>query len=155
MHIKLTAISVLFACAFVRCAVAADMHPITGADKKFLAEIVEALQSKDSAWIAGHMLYPVSVVVSNRANIVKSKEEFAYILSRELTDSVRAKIAAAAEGPLFKNWQGVMVGDGILWFSEYKHEGDKSWTYGIFAIGNFAFQPKDFFPPKEGANVKG
>jgi hypothetical protein len=74
------------------------------------------------------------------------------ILSRELTDSIRTKIADAAKEPLFKNWQGVMVGDGLLWFSAYKDAGDKPWTYVIFAIGRFAFQPKDFFPPKEGAN---
>src|SRR4051812_48584442 len=124
MRIALTAISILFISIFVRCAVASDMYPITDTDKKFLTEIVSALQKKNSAWIAGHMVYPLSIVVSNRTHIVKSKEEFVHILGRELTDSVRGKITAAAKEPPFKNWQGIMVGDGILWFSEYKAEGD-------------------------------
>jgi hypothetical protein len=152
MRTTLTAILILFAIAFVRCAVAAGAYPVTDADKKFLAEIVGALQKKDTAWLASHMSYPLSVVVSNRTHIVKSQEEFSSILSLELTDSIRTKIIELAKQPLFKNWQGVMVGDGLLWFTEYQRAGDKTSTYGIFAIGNFAFQPKDFFPPKEGAN---
>jgi len=152
MRTTLTAILVLFAFTLVRCVVAADTYPVTDADKKFLAEIVGALQKKDSAWIACHMVYPLSVTVSNRTHTVKSQEEFVPILSCELTDSIHTKIIELAKEPLFKNWQGVMVGDGLLWFTEYQRAGDKSWTYGIFAIGGFAFQQKDFFPPKEGAN---
>ena len=152
MRITLAAILVLLALALPRFVVAADMYPITEADKKFLAEVLDAIHKKDVAWIAGHMSYPLSVTVSNRTYIVKSQKEFAPILSRELTDSIRTKIADAAKEPLFKNWQGVMVGDGLLWFSAYKDAGDKPWTYVIFAVGRFAFQPKDFFPPKEGSN---
>jgi hypothetical protein len=151
MRTTLAAILILFACVVIRCAAAADMYPVTDADRKFLADIVSALQKKDSAWIASRMVYPLSVVVSNRTDIVRSKEEFAPILKRQLTDSVRSKITTSAREHPFKNWQGVMIGDGILWFSEFKHGSDKSWTYGIFAIGGFAFQQKDSFPPKEGA----
>jgi hypothetical protein len=46
-----------------------------------------------------------------------------------------------------------MVGNGILWFSEYSSDEQATWTYGIFAIGNFAFQPKDMFPPSAGTNA--
>lgn len=148
----LTIILVLFACGVVWCAPAADTYPVTDADKKFLADIVGALQKKDTAWIAGHMAYPLSVVVSNRTHIVKSQEEFAPILGRELTDGIRTKIIELAKQPLFKNWQGVMVGDGLVWFADYQRAGDKSGTYGIFAIGHFAFRPKDSFPPKAEAN---
>jgi hypothetical protein len=35
-----------------------------------------------------------------------------------------------------------MVGDGILWFSEYQTKGHDSWKYMISAIGDFAFQAK-------------
>ncbi len=76
------------------------------------------------------------------------------ILARELTESVRARITREANRPLFKNWQGVMVGDGILWFAAFQHEGDKSWRYGIFAIGLFASQPEGALQPKEGANKR-
>jgi hypothetical protein len=34
-----------------------------------------------------------------------------------------------------------MVGDGILWFAEYKHPDGRFWNYGILSISPFAFQP--------------
>ena len=33
-----------------------------------------------------------------------------------------------------------MVGNGILWFTQYAHPGESSWSYGILAVGNFAYQ---------------
>jgi hypothetical protein len=152
MRTTLTAIVVLFAITLNRPVLAADMYPVTDADKRFLSEIVGALQKKDSAWIAAHMVYPLSVVVSNRTRIVKSKEEFAPIVGRQLTDSLRTNIVGLAKEPLFRNWQGSMLGDGVLWFTQYQRAGDKAWTYGIFAFGHFAFQPKDAMQPKHGAN---
>ena len=113
MRTILTAIVVLFVITLVRSVLAADMYPVTDADKRFLSEIVGALQKKDSAWIAAHMAYPLSVVVSNRTRIVRSKEEFAPIVGRQLTDSLRTNIIGLAKEPLFKNWQGATLGDGV------------------------------------------
>ncbi len=152
MRTTLTAVVVLFTTTLVRSVFAADMYPVTDADKRFLSEIVGALQKRDSAWIAAHMVYPLSVVVSNRTRIVKSKEEFAPIVGRQLTDSLRTNIIGLAKEPLFKNWQGAMLGDGVLWFTQYQRAGEKAWTYGIFAFGHFAFQPRDAMQPKHGAN---
>jgi hypothetical protein len=75
------------------------------------------------------------------------KEEFnANLISdpdkkRQLTDKVIAQIAADARRALFKNWQGLMVGDGIVWFTEL---GTSTSTpqpeYILLALGMFAFQ---------------
>ncbi len=142
MHTVLGTILVLLALSRPLSVVAFDFYAVTDADKKFLAEILDAVHKNDVAWIAGHMVYPLSLVASNGTRIVKTKEEFIPILAREFTESVRAKITNDAKKPLFKNWQGLMIGDGILWFSEYKERRDTSWTYGIFSIGHFAAQPK-------------
>ena len=99
MRATLTAILVFFAIALARCVVAADAYPVTDADKKFLAEIVGALQKNDTTWLAGHMNYPLSVVVSNRTHIVKSQAEFASILNRQLTDTIRTTPRAARNPP--------------------------------------------------------
>ena len=152
MRTALAAIAILFATALVGRALAADAYPITDADKRFLSEVVGALQKNDSAWIAAHMVYPLSVVVSHRTRMVRSKEEFAPIVARQLTHSLRTNIIALAKEPLFKNWQGAMVGDGLLWFTQYQSAGHKGWAYGIFAIGHFASQPKDAMQPKQTAN---
>jgi hypothetical protein len=78
---------------------------------------------------------------------MKRESEFTARASRELTDSICAKSIKAAREPLFKNWQGAMVGDGLLWFSECQRQEDKSWKHGIFTMGHFVFQQKDAVRP--------
>src|SRR5438270_8423663 len=102
MRASLTTIVVLCALALSRCVAAADMYPITKGDKKFLAEIVDAVRKKDAAWLASHMVYPLSLLTSNATRIVKTKEEFTPILARKLTESIRSEIAVAATKPPFK-----------------------------------------------------
>jgi hypothetical protein len=129
-----------------------DAYPVTADDKKFLASVVDAINRKDFAWVANHTIYSVSITTSNGTQLVDTSEEFREILSRYLTDSIRAKILDAAKQPLFKNWQGVMIGDGILWFDEYSTNENGPWTYGIAAIGGFAFRPEDWLSSPEGTN---
>ena len=140
-------ILVLCAISLSQCA-AMEMYPITEGDKKFLSEIVEAVRKKDAEWIASRMVYPISLVTSNGTWTVKTKEQFRSILARNLTEFVRAKIVAAAAEPLFKSWRGVMVGDGIIWFSKYEDEQHTASTYGIFALGYFAWQPREDVSPE-------
>ena len=129
------------------CTSASETFPVTESDRNFLHEVLGAISRKDKVWIADHTVYPLSIVARNKTRLVKTKEEFAVVLNRELTESACAKITNAAKQPLFKNWQGVIVGDGILWFSEYRRDEHSSRTYGIFSIGHFALQPKETAKP--------
>jgi len=123
---------------------AGDWYPITLSDQQFLSEVVDAVTRRDMAWIADHMSYPVSVTSNGRRRIVKRKK-FTAVLQREFTDDVRARLLEAAKQPLFKNWQGVMAGDGILWFSEISVDGGLK--HQILALGDFAFQPEESAGP--------
>jgi hypothetical protein len=125
---------------------ALDFYPITSADKAFLSEVVDAIRRKDAAWIADRMAYPVSVVTGKARHVVNDKKEFTPILRRALTRKIRAKLKGDAKKPLFKNWRGVMVGDGILWYSQYSLDSGSTWTYFILAIGDFAFQANEDSP---------
>jgi len=71
---------------------------------------------------------------------VSSEGEFERVLHQKLTKSVSAKIVDAAKKPFFKNWRGVIIGDGDLWFTQYRGDDHGPWTNGILAIGRFAFQ---------------
>jgi hypothetical protein len=133
----------LFITLMVHHVGAMDFYPITSDDTNFLAQVVKAIDKKHTIWIADHMFYPLSVKKSNRTQVVNTKAEFIPILKRELSDSIRARIRKDSKKPLFKNWQGVMAGDGILWFGQLRLEGHISWSYQILAMGNFAYQPED------------
>jgi hypothetical protein len=73
-----------------------DFYPVNETDKNFLAEIVDAVRRNDADWISNHMVYPLSIVARNKTHLVKTKEEFASVLSLEFTKSVQAKIVKAA-----------------------------------------------------------
>jgi hypothetical protein len=143
MRSILTTLLAVFAFSITHGVFASDFYPITKADKKFLAEVVKAVRKKDVRWISQHMVYPLSVTTSNKTRLVETEKEFGEILSRELTDSVLAKMANAAKQPGFKNWRGVMIGDGLLWFSEFGDDAHSPWTQRILAIGHFAYQPRE------------
>lgn len=107
---------------------------------------MQAVKTKNINWIAGHMIYPLSVASNGKTRIVKSKDEFMAIAKQKWTDKICTEILDSAQKPLFKNWKGVMVGDGILWFLEYQSDERSPSQFGITAIGNFAFQPDELKP---------
>ena len=84
-------------------------------------------KKRDAAWIASHTLLPVAVGSGKERRIVKSEMEFRKILERSISLDLAKRMQAAAKDPLFKNWRGVMLGDGILWFSECRESDKKPW----------------------------
>jgi len=120
----------------------ADDYLASSPEKQFLSAITNAVATQNTAWLAEHMVYPVSVVVSNGTQMVKTPDALAKILDQKLTAEIRAKILKAAGEPLFKNWRGIMAGDGILWFSEVQADEHTPGKFGILAIGKIAFQPE-------------
>jgi hypothetical protein len=133
----------LFSLVALMPAVAKSAYDVTASDQRFLSDVIAAVGRKDAAWIAAHSALPIAVVAGNEHRILKKKEEFAEVVARSLTEDLCARIRAEAKKTIFKNWQGVMVGDGILWFTEYRVSKDSPWQYVITAFGDFAFQPKE------------
>lgn len=137
----------LLVAALPICTKAGERYPISLADQQFLSEVVDAVTRRDMGWIADHMRYPISVTSKGRTRIMKRKR-FAAVLHREFTDDVRGRLLEASKRPLFKNWRGVMAGDGILWFSEITADDGLSLTHHrILAVGYFAFQPEESTHP--------
>jgi hypothetical protein len=116
-------------------------YEITPADKEFLADVLAAVEKKDAAWIARHTLLPVAVGSGKERRMVKSEEEFRKVVARALTPEIAERMRTDAKEPLFKNWRGVMLGDGILWFTQRRASEKEPRRYVILAIGDFAFQP--------------
>ncbi len=151
MH-YLVSVFLILAAALSLGANASDFYPVTKGDREFLSEVVKAVTSKDTAWIADHVNYPLSVTTDKGKRLIRGKHEFSVILKRKLTDKVVAEIVEHSKRPLFKNWRGVMVGQGILWFTEYPSGSLPQSKYIVLAIGNFAFQPQSWANPQSGAD---
>lgn len=140
---------VIFVLIAITPAIAKSGYEVTTSDRRFLSEFLKAVERKDTMWIATHSSLPMIVMTDGKRRLVKDEKEFASVLSRMLTADFSARIQSAGKMDLFSNWQGVMVGDGILWFAKVRLSEHSPSRYSILAFGGFAFQPEEAAKPVE------
>ena len=125
-----------------RAAGSGQAYEVSDSDRSFLSAVVAAVDNKDARWIASHTMLPMAVNTSTSRKLVRTESELATLVASLLTDERRSVIQNAATHPLFKNWRGVMAGDGVLWFEEVQTDAGGP-RFLITAFGGFAFQPAD------------
>ena len=92
--------------------------------------------------------FPLRVVTPKKRLVIKNREEFLYNYDHVLTAKVKAKIEDEMSSKcLFANWQGYMVGDGQVWFTEMTSGTLKIITFSI----DEDFSPQH--PPKNSAHA--
>jgi len=106
------------------------------------AAIVLALQAAvradDKDWFVSHMHFPVRYFGKTK-HIIRSKEWFLDHYSTIIGPELKANILAQDPEKHFKNYQGLMVGDGgrNIWFEEFGDPGaDIPSNYEIITINN-------------------
>ena len=131
--ILICSVIMIFACL----SHANDTYPVTESDKDFFSLIQKALLRGDTEWLSQALSsYPFTVNMGNEHIELKSEKDLKKyakkIFNSELKDDVRKQSSES----LFKNWQGVMIGNGDIWFSEMgeKHGTNIVWRYQIIAI---------------------
>ncbi len=82
----------------------------------FLSDLQKAVASDDAAQVAALGRYPVEVVIDKHRRRVRSREELEKLYPHIFTPCLRRVVAAARPEDLFANWQGVMLGQGAIWF---------------------------------------
>lgn len=115
-------------------------YEVPAGDRAFLSEVMTAVEAKDARWLAAHAALPMIVGTGSDQRVVRSNAEFASIMAGLLTAERWAAMKAAAHRPLFKNWRGMMLGDGVLWFDSFAGADNEVPKYLILALGGFAFQ---------------
>lgn len=90
---------------------------VSAADREFLAAVVAAVSRKDAAWIVSHSNQPMADTTHGDRRVLSARE-YRRLVTATLTDPFGARFAAAAREEPFKNYRGVMIGDGLLWFTE-------------------------------------
>lgn len=84
--------------------------------KSFLAELQKAVESSDAAKVARLVQYPVRIIGDGRQIKIAHQSDFIHKYSSIITPKVRAAILAQSAECLFGNYQGMMIGDGQIWF---------------------------------------
>jgi hypothetical protein len=89
--------------------------------RAFLASLTTAVKAGDKQKISAMVQYPLNVNVDKGHRLVRSSSEFVKDYDRFFTPVVVKAIEKQVPECLFANWQGVMIGDGEVWFEEQKN----------------------------------
>lgn len=78
----------------------------------------EAVGEGDKHKVAGMVRYPLLVNRGKRHELIKTSARLMAEYDRVFTAPVRQAIERQSAECLFANWQGVMIGNGEVWFEE-------------------------------------
>ena len=82
----------------------------------FANKFKEAVVNKDRNTVASMILYPTKAILKNKAVIINNEKGFLELYDDIFDKDLNSKIANADTHNMFANYQGVMLGDGEVWF---------------------------------------
>lgn len=85
--------------------------------EKFFDALKKAVGSGDKAAVAAMVDYPFQARISGKAVKIRDQKHFVADYDRIVTGKVKNALAKQTYATLFANWQGVMIGDGEVWFN--------------------------------------
>jgi hypothetical protein len=93
-----------------------NTNVVTIEEKKFLADLVDATKGDNAEWIADRVSYPLTVSINGHRRKIYSRRDFISNFSSIFNENVRHAVIEQRPDDLFKDWSGVMVGSGQVWF---------------------------------------
>jgi len=113
-----------------------SFYPITPSDKALFGQIRNAILTDNIDWLANSVSYPTVLRPGGHEIRVSSKRALKKRAKLFLNEHLKSIVRTQSPDTLFKNWQGVMIGDGEIWFSEVVEKGQKQrgWMFRVIAI---------------------
>jgi hypothetical protein len=97
----------------------------------FLASLKAAVKAQDKRKVAGMARYPLLVNLSKSHKQIRTAAQLIAGYDRLFTSSIREAIEEQTSACLFANWQGVMIGNGEVWFDEQPNGSMKIKTLNV------------------------
>lgn len=88
------------------------------AARAFLVDLQAAVQENDKNKIAGMASYPLNFIRDGKRVRIRDKQTFLARYDTIFNEHVRSAILKQSSHCLFGNYQGEMIGNGEIWFSE-------------------------------------
>ena len=90
----------------------------------FIAELQSAIRDDDKDWLADHLHLPVNYFGKTK-RVISSKEWFLKYYATIIGPELKANVLKQDPNSYFKNYQGVIVGDGgrNIWPDDFGDEG--------------------------------
>ena len=86
--------------------------------EKFFRNLQEAVAKDDRAKVASMISYPITVMIGGRKVKLRRRADLLRRYNFVVNRKVRRAVAKQKAEDLFVNWQGVMIGDGEIWFNQ-------------------------------------
>src|SRR5690606_13007889 len=83
----------------------------------FFDALKKAVAADDKAAVAAMVDYPFQARINGKAVKLRDKAHFIADYDKIVTAKIKEAVARQTYATLFANWQGVMIGDGEVWFS--------------------------------------
>lgn len=84
---------------------------------QFFEHLQKAVAADDKAAVAALVDYPFQARINGKAVKLRDAAHFVADYDKIVTAKVKHAVAGQTYETLFANWQGVMIGDGEVWFS--------------------------------------
>jgi hypothetical protein len=111
-------------------------NSVTAADKDFFRQIRRAILVDDVEWLSKAMSYPAVLDTSTGKVKLRNANDFKKHAKLILSSQLKSVVRNQSPDALFKNWQGVMAGDGEVWFDQEKTKKEERWVHRIHALGS-------------------
>ncbi|KQZ14463.1 hypothetical protein ASD44_10565 [Mesorhizobium sp. Root554] len=85
--------------------------------RHFLETLQKAVATDDRKAVAAMIDYPFQARINDKATKLRDAAHFIADYEKIMTPKVKHAVANQTYATLFANWQGVMIGDGEVWFS--------------------------------------
>jgi hypothetical protein len=104
----------------------------------FIVELQTAIRNDDKAWLADRLHLPVNYFGKTK-QVIRSKDWFVKNYGAVIGPELKANLLKQEPDKYFKNYQGVMLGDGgrNIWFDDFGDQGaDVPPRFEIITINN-------------------
>ncbi|WP_028596541.1 hypothetical protein [Paenibacillus assamensis] len=95
---------------------------------QFFNNLKKEVAANNKKAVAGMIDYPLNVNKNGKTTKIKSKQEFIKKYNKIINKEVKQKLLAQKIDRVFVNAEGVMIGDGQMWISQF---GTKIAVYAI------------------------
>ncbi len=85
--------------------------------EEFFAKLKKAVADGDKETVASMIDYPFQARLKGKAVKIRDQKHFVADYDQVVTAKVKDAVAKQTYPTLFANWQGVMIGDGEVWFN--------------------------------------
>jgi len=105
--------------------------------KAFFDKLKKAVAENDKKTVASMVDYPFKARINDKAVTIRDAAHFEADYDKVFTKKVKEAVAKQTYATLFANWQGVMIGDGEVWFSGIcNNEACEKQTVRIIAVND-------------------